>query len=100
MLAQIDTAASQDDFSAQLQSHLLEITRAYWELYLERANLLQKRRLLDAARQILQEMERRRDIDALKSQVVRASCGRQPNGRGVASRDGHSQFRESNPCIR
>ena len=72
VLAQIDTATAQDDFSSQLQSHLLKITRAYWELYLQRANLLQKQRLRNAAREILTEMERRRTIDALQSQIMRA----------------------------
>ncbi|MCP4192043.1 MAG: TolC family protein [Planctomycetaceae bacterium] len=74
VLAQIDAATSQDDFSSQLQSHLLEINRAYWELYLQRANLLQKQRLRNAAQKILTEMERRRNIDALQSQILRAQA--------------------------
>ena len=74
VLAEIDTGASFDDFSAQLQTQLLDVNRAYWELYLERANLIQKQRLYGQAAEILQELERRRDIDALRSQIVRAQA--------------------------
>ncbi len=74
VLAEIDTGAAFDDFSAQLQAQLLDVNRAYWELYLERANLIQKQRLYGQAAEILQELERRRDIDALRSQIVRAQA--------------------------
>ena len=72
VLAQIDTKIARDEFSRQLQSHLLEVTRAYWSLYLERAALLQKRRLLASAEVILGDLERRQSLDTVASQVVRA----------------------------
>ncbi len=72
VLAQIDTAISQDEFSRQVQEHLMEVTQAYWRLYLERASLLQKERLLASGREIYDELESRRDLDALESQIVRA----------------------------
>ena len=72
VLAQIDTRIARDEFSRQLQSHLLEVTRAYWSLYLERAALLQKRRLLAGAEGILGDLERRQELDTVASQVVRA----------------------------
>ena len=72
VLAQIDTKIARDEFSRQLQSHLLEVTRAYWSLYMERATLLQKQRLLSRADQILQDLERRQSLDTVNSQVVRA----------------------------
>jgi len=74
VLAEIDTGASFDNFSAQLQTQLLDVNRAYWELYLERANLIQKQQLYGQAAEILQELERRREIDALRSQIVRAQA--------------------------
>ena len=74
MLAEIDSEASENEFSAELQNHLLEITRAYWELYLQRSNLLQKQRLRAAAQEVLQELQRREDLDALRSQIVRAKA--------------------------
>ena len=72
VLAALDVEVAQADFSEQLQTHLVEVTRAYWDLYLQRANLLQKQRLLTAAKEILVELERRSEIDALRSQIVRA----------------------------
>jgi outer membrane protein TolC len=72
VLAQIDTEMANDEFSAQLQDHLIEVTRTYWELYLNRAVLLQKRRLHSEAVQIFDELESRRSVDSLQSQIVRA----------------------------
>lgn len=72
VLAQIDTDVARDELSINLQSHLLEVTRAYWRLYLERGNLLQRQRLLTRAEEILVQLERRQVLDAQLSQVVRA----------------------------
>jgi outer membrane protein TolC len=72
LLAQIDTDMAHDEFSRQLQDHLLEVTRTYWELYLNRAVLLQKRQLYSQATQILEELDSRRAVDSLQSQIVRA----------------------------
>jgi len=72
VLAGIDTEIARNEFSRQLQSHLLEVTRAYWSLYLERAGLLQKQKLLTRAEEILQDLEQRQELDAVHSQVVRA----------------------------
>lgn len=72
VLASIDTKIAREEFSRQLQSHLLEVTRAYWSLYLERGSLLQKQRLLARAESILNDLEERQELDAVNSQVVRA----------------------------
>lgn len=72
VLASIDSKVASDEFSRQLQSHLLEVTRAYWSLYLERASLLQKQRLLNRAQEILGDLERRQELDTVRSQVIRA----------------------------
>ncbi len=49
LLAEIDTAASCDEVASQLQVLLLNVTRAYWGLYLERGILLQRRRFYTEA---------------------------------------------------
>jgi len=72
ILAKIDTESAQDDFSRQLQQHLVDVTEAYWDLYLTRSLLLQKRRLLSRAEEIYAELDSRREIDAHRSQIVRA----------------------------
>ncbi|MEM7315178.1 MAG: TolC family protein, partial [Planctomycetota bacterium] len=71
VLAQIDADIARDEFMRQLQSHLLEITRAYWTLYLERASLLQKAQLYERASSTLSEVEARRGMDAVGSQIAR-----------------------------
>jgi len=72
MLAEIDTEVAYDEFVSELQTHLLEITRAYWTLYLERGALLQKGRLYDRAKAVLSELEARAEVDAAASQIARA----------------------------
>jgi outer membrane protein TolC len=74
VLAQIDTEIAQDEFIRQLEAHLLEITRAYWGLYLERGTLAQKWRLYTRAKEILDELKGRRGVDTVESQVVRVEA--------------------------
>ncbi|MFO0912835.1 MAG: TolC family protein [Pirellulales bacterium] len=72
VLATIDTDIGMDEFSRQLQERLLEITRAYWSLYVERGAYFQKKRLYERAAQIQTELEHRSSLGTLKSQLVRA----------------------------
>lgn len=72
VLAAIEKGVADEELSNQLQNHLLEVARAYWGLYLERGNLLQRRRLYERAQAIYDALSQRAHIDALKSQIVRA----------------------------
>jgi outer membrane protein TolC len=72
LLAEIDTAIADDELSRQLQSHLLEVVRAFWALYLERGSLLQKKRLYERAFAIFSQLEARAAIDAPRNQIARA----------------------------
>lgn len=72
VLAQLRTKLSRKEFEAQLQDHLLSITREYWTLYFERSRYLQHKRLLANGERILKELKSREEIDALQSQIVRA----------------------------
>ena len=72
VLAKIQTRIAWDEFVAQLQDHLIAVSDAYWELYLQRASLLQKQRHVDRAKEILAELQTRQTIDASVSQIVRA----------------------------
>lgn len=74
VLAELDTQAAADETSAALQQQLTTIADTYWELYLQRAVLVQKREHLGRAMGVLKELERRREIDALESQIVRAQA--------------------------
>jgi outer membrane protein TolC len=74
VLADIDTNVAMDQTSTALQAHLIQISEAYWELYLQRAVLLQKRMHLKRSQVILDRLTSRREVDALENQIVRAEA--------------------------
>jgi outer membrane protein TolC len=74
VLANIDADIAEDEFSRQLQSHLLEVTRAYWSLYLERVALVQKQQLFLRAEKIQNDLMARRNVDVVGSQLIRVEA--------------------------
>ena len=60
VLACIDTDIAKDEFQRQLQSHLLEVARAYWGLYLERGVYAQKLRAFSRSQEVYDRLQRRR----------------------------------------
>ena len=72
-LAQLDTEVAQNEFLAVLQDELLEIVRAYWSLYQERAFLAQQMRLFLKTQQIYQTLGARQVVDTQRTQLVTAS---------------------------
>lgn len=73
-LAEIDRQIADDEFVRQLQSHLLEVTRSYWALYLQRGVLLQKMHSYYRARQTVRRLEERRQLDASEIQIRSAQA--------------------------
>lgn len=71
-LAKIDYASANSELKRQIDSHLLEVARAYWGLYLERSLYLQKRKLSEKTEEIVRQMEERKDIDIDPSLLARA----------------------------
>lgn len=71
-LAQLDYSISQDELQRQVASHLLEVVRSYWGLYLERTLFLQKRRLAEKTHDILKQMQGRSEVDVPPSLLARA----------------------------
>ena len=71
-LAQLDKNIADDEFRRQLQGHLLEVTRAYWSLYLERGVLFQKMNSYKRANEIYEILRKRSEIDAQQSQIISA----------------------------
>ncbi|GJL80449.1 MAG: hypothetical protein DHS20C01_00830 [marine bacterium B5-7] len=70
-VARIDGSVAMDEFRRQVESHLLEVIRGYWGIYLERANLLQKRELLSQTAQLSRRLASRSGFDASEGQVRR-----------------------------
>lgn len=71
-VARIDHEISLSELQRQVESHLLEVSRAYWSLYLERGLLAIKTRLAGETGKLLETLRARRRIDALESQIVQA----------------------------
>jgi outer membrane protein TolC len=71
-IAKLDHEVALDEFQRQVESHLLAVSRGYWSLYLERAILLQKQRLVQATEKIVSELNSRRDLDVLPSDLARS----------------------------
>ncbi len=74
LLAEIDRNISDDEFSRQLQSHLLEVTRAYWSTYLERGLYLQQLSSFNRAEKIADILRKRSKIDATQNQITSANA--------------------------
>jgi outer membrane protein TolC len=72
VLAEVDANVARDEMLRQVQGHLLEVTRAYWGLALERDVYLQKVRLLTQSQEVLDNLVARQGIDTYRSQIVRA----------------------------
>lgn len=71
-IAKIDSEIAQMEFIRQLESHLLEITRSYWTLYMARGAYQSKLRASQAASKIEEDLASRKDFDALRQQILRA----------------------------
>ena len=72
LLAQLDAEVAQDEFLGVLQDELLEITRSYWALYLERATLAHQMRLFLKTQEIYNTLEARQIVDTQRTQLVTA----------------------------
>ena len=81
VLADINANIARDRLWKDLQSLLLDVHRAYWDLYLQRAVLLQRRRLYQQALIVRADLNARRDVDVLRGQLARAEAA-------VANREG------------
>jgi outer membrane protein TolC len=71
-LANIDSLVAQDELRRQVESHLLEISRAYWALYMERSLMAQKSRLCVKTLEIFDKMKQRAHLDVPPSLLARA----------------------------
>ncbi len=70
-IAKIDSEIARSEFMRQAQSHLMEVTKSYWALYLSRGQLVQKQKLVKDTEDILKKLEQRQNIDTMSNQVLR-----------------------------
>lgn len=71
-IANLDTGIATEEFRRQAESHLLEVERAYWNLYVARAVYVQRRHLAGHGQRLAQQVEGRISIDADPVLVTRA----------------------------
>lgn len=71
-IAELDSDIARNEFVRQTESHLLEVTRTYWTVYLARASYAERRKLADETKSIVGELEARQQLDTVKRQVLRA----------------------------
>lgn len=72
-LARIDAKVAEHEFMATLQDELLEVTRSYWALYLERAALAHQMRLFLKTKQIYKTLDARQRVDTQRTQLITAA---------------------------
>lgn len=71
-VARLDAQAAVSEFRRQMESHLSEVARGYWTLWLARVQYRQRERLLEATRPLVNRLEGRGGIDASPDQAIRA----------------------------
>ncbi|MCE9605260.1 MAG: TolC family protein [Planctomycetia bacterium] len=71
-LAELGVGAAVGRMQKELQDIIIESHRAYWDLRVQRAALLQRARLKQQAIDVVAELEARVDFDVVQSQIVRA----------------------------
>ncbi len=72
VLARIATSTSSDEVLNQLQTHLLQVTEAYWQMFRARAEFAQRQKLLSSSQAVLRTLEGRNQVDTIPRQILRA----------------------------
>ena len=70
-LAKVDHKASETELVRQMESHLLEVARAYWGLYMERSIMVQKQRLARETEKTYNAMLSRIETDSQPATLAR-----------------------------
>ncbi|MEO1495193.1 MAG: TolC family protein [Pseudomonadota bacterium] len=73
-IAELDTKIAQFELVRQVENHLLEVERAYWNLYNTRANLFLSRHLARHGRTLANQAVAREDFDGDPTLVIRATA--------------------------
>ncbi|MDF1754862.1 MAG: TolC family protein [Verrucomicrobiales bacterium] len=73
-IAKLESDVAAVTFLQRLQDHLIEVNRAYWAVYLSRAAYYQRQELTRKTREIVNNLEERRELDpeATSSELLRA----------------------------
>ncbi|WP_231602652.1 TolC family protein [Neorhodopirellula pilleata] len=72
VLASIDVKLTEAEVRNDIEDHLVDVTRAYWELYQARAEYVQRMRLTQAAIDLHATLKGRVELDSQQRQILRA----------------------------
>lgn len=72
VVAQLQAHQASSEMRAELESHLLEVTATYWDLYRYRALFLQQQKLVGSTRQLHDLLKSRGGFDAGRRHILRA----------------------------
>ena len=73
-IANIDKNVSELEFQRQLMSHLSEVNRAYWSLYVSRAEYTIIKKLYLDTTELVNKLRERQDLDSRKSELLTAEA--------------------------
>ncbi len=73
-LANLDLQSISSESLAELQGYLVEVVGAYWNIYLQRAMLVQNRQAVKLAEELFRSLKSRKGIDVLNDQLLRAEA--------------------------
>jgi outer membrane protein TolC len=98
VVAQLQANQAGSESRLELEDHLLEVTRAYWDLYRYRALWLLRQKLVGSTRQLHDLLDSRSGFDAGRRHVLRARAALANRQSGLARaaaqiRDAQSRLR-------
>ena len=73
-LANLDLESISGDSLAELNNYLLEVVSAYWNIYFQRAMLVQNRQSVQLAQELYRQLQSREGIDVRNDQLLRAEA--------------------------
>ncbi len=71
-IARIDGQVARNELIRQVESHLSEVSRAYWNLYLARATYRQQAKLAESTQEVVRRLQGREQLDASGRLLLRA----------------------------
>ena len=84
IVAQLQANQAGSEARLELEQHLLEVTRAYWDLYRNRVLWLQQQKLVGSTRRLYGLLESRKRFDAGQRQILRARAALASRQTGLA----------------
>jgi hypothetical protein len=92
-VATLDGRVALSEFRRQVENQLLEISRAYWTLWLARASFVQKERALQSTREIAGQVAGRTELRCRRHPRLARAGGAAGAGGGDAPRAGRDPQR-------